>query len=326
MRVLRVVLLLVGLGFLVVLVLEHDPAAIFASIGRLSWRLLVILAFPMAAVMALDALGWRYAFLRDRLSFGTLLATRLAGEAFNVVTPTASLGGEAVKAWLLRDRVPLDESVPSVIIAKTTITLAQGLFLLLGIALAEIVLAGSALLRAMQWLLALEVVALAIFILMQTRGLVGSSARLLDRLGLRAMGGGATAARVDQALADFYRGEPRRLALSIAFHLAAWILGALETWLVLSFLGVPVSLLTATVIEAFATGVRFATFVVPGSLGAQEGGLLVIFLALGLGGSAAVSFGLVRRLRELTWVAIGLLLFALIRRAPVVSSSPKVTA
>ena len=322
MKVLRVVLLLVGLGFLVLLVAENDPAAVLDSVRRLSWRILVILVFPMSLVMALDALGWRYAFLHDRVPFGPLLATRLAGEAFNIVTPTAALGGEVVKAWLLRDRVPLEESVPSVIIAKTTITIAQGLFLLLGVALAVATLAGSRLLLAMEWLVALEVIALAVFIMMQTRGLVGWSARLLDRLGIRRMSGRATAARVDAALADFYRREPRRLALSILFHLAAWLLGIAETWLILWFLGIPVSLATATVIEAFGTGIRFATFLIPGSLGAQEGGYVVTFVALGLRGADGVTFGLVRRFRELVWVGIGLLLFAAMRRGPVVAAAP----
>jgi putative membrane protein len=320
-KVLRVVLLLVGLGLLVLLVIENDPAAIMDSVRRLSWRILIILVFPMSLVMALDALGWRYAFLRDRVRFGPLLATRLAGEAFNIVTPTAALGGEVVKAWLLRDRVPLEESVPSVIIAKTTITIAQGIFLLLGVALAVATLAGSRLLLAMEWLVALEVIALALFILMQTRGLVGWSARLLDRLGIRRMSGSSTAARVDAALADFYRREPRRLALSILFHLAAWLLGIAETWLILWFLGIPVSWTTATVIEAFGTGIRFATFLIPGSLGAQEGGYVVTFVALGLRGADGVTFGLVRRFRELVWVGIGLLLFAAMRRGPVVAAT-----
>jgi len=320
-KLLRVLLLLVGLGFLVALVFENDPASVFDSVTRLSWRLLVVLVFPMFLVMALDALGWRYAFLHDRVPFRPLLATRLAGEAFNIVTPTAALGGEVVKAWLLRDRVPLEESVPSVIIAKTTITIAQGIFLLLGVALAVVTLGGSRLLLAMEWLAALEVIALALFILMQTRGLVGWGARLLDRLGIRRLSASGTAARVDAALADFYRREPRRLALSILFHLAAWLLGVVETWLILWFLGIPVSLATATVIEAFGTGIRFATFLIPGSLGAQEGGYVMTFVALGLTGADGVTFGLIRRLRELVWVGIGLALFAAMRRGPVAAST-----
>ena len=320
MRLLRLLLFLVGVGILIALVLEHDPARVFAAIRSLSWRLLVVVAFPMTLVMFLDTLGWRYGFRRDQVPLGVLARVRLAGEAFNLVTPTAALGGEVVKAWLLRDRVPLEVSVPSVIVAKTTITLAQGLFLLLGIALAAATLAGSPVLYAMQLLLVLEVVALALFVRAQTRGLVGRGARLLARLGIRPATGEGRAARVDDALRDFYHRQPRRLALSIGYHLVAWILGSLETWLILYFLGVPVSLATATVIEAFGTGIRFATFVVPSSLGAQEGGYVVTFLALGLQSADAVTFGLVRRLRELTWIGIGLVIFAVMRRGPVVAA------
>ena len=47
----------------------------------------------------------------------------------------SSVGGEAVKAWLIRRDVAYEESVPSVVIAKTTLTIAQALFLLIGVAL-----------------------------------------------------------------------------------------------------------------------------------------------------------------------------------------------
>jgi len=319
---LRLVLLALGVALLIGLVVGHDPAAVFASLRQLSWRFVVILLFPAIPVMVFDTLGWRYAFLRDRVPFVTLLRTRLVGEAFNLVTPTAALGGEGVKAWLLRDRLPLDESVPSVIIAKTTITLAQGVFLLLGIALASIGFGRSPLLLGMQWLLGLEVLALVAFIVVQTRGVVVWTVGLLERLGVRQEGAGHAAARVDRTLHTFYRHTPRRLTLSITFHLIAWLLGAVESYLILQFIGVPVSLLTATVIEAIGTGVRFATFLVPASLGVQEGGFVVTFVALGLSAADGVAFGLVRRLRELVWVAVGLALFAVSRRPIVATSSP----
>ena len=307
---LRLVLLALGVALLIGLVVGHDPAAVFASLRQLSWRFVVILLFPAIPVMVFDTLGWRYAFLRDRVPFVTLLRTRLVGEAFNLVTPTAALGGEGVKAWLLRDRLPLDESVPSVIIAKTTI------------ALASIGFGRSPLLLGMQWLLGLEVLALVAFIVVQTRGVVVWTVGLLERLGVRQEGAGHAAARVDRTLHTFYRHTPRRLTLSIAFHLIAWLLGAVESYLILQFIGVPVSLLTATVIEAFGTGVRFATFLVPASLGVQEGGFVVTFVALGLSAADGVAFGLVRRLRELVWVAVGLALFAVSRRPIVATSSP----
>src|SRR5207245_4657888 len=172
-------------------------------------------------------LGWKFAFLRDGVAFRTLLGVRLAGEAFNLATPTAALGGEAVKAWLLRDRVPLDASVPSVIVAKTTITIAQGLFLLLGIALAwPSTLPGSPLLYGMLWLLAIETVALAGFVVAQTRGMLAWGGRLVAQLGLD-HGHTEALGRIDDVLARLYRTAPRRLGLSSVLHPLAWLLAPL---------------------------------------------------------------------------------------------------
>jgi uncharacterized protein (TIRG00374 family) len=295
-------------------VADNDPAAIAASIARVGWRLAVLIVFPMVLVALFDALGWRYAFTRDRVGLVALFWTRLAGEAVNLTTPTAALGGEAVKTWLLRDHVSLAESLSSVIVAKTTITIAQGLLLLLGVALAWTVFpADSRLLTAMEWLLALELVALAIFVLAHTRGLAAFGGRVLARFGARRLEGHEGLGRVDRSLAQFYLRQPGRLALSVAYHLVAWLLGAVETWMILAFLGTPVSLVTATVIEAFGTGIRFATFMIPGSLGALEGGYAATFGALGLGGTMGVSFSLVRRIREIVWIGVGLVAFAFLR-------------
>jgi len=297
-----------------VLVAENDPAVVVASIADLSWRLAVILCFPVVLVQVFDTLGWRFAFLREIVPFSALVSSRLAGEAFNLITPTAALGGEAVKAWLLRERVPVEASLSSVIVAKTTITMAQGLFLLVGITVAwSSILSGSALLYGMLWLLAIETVALGMFVLVQMRGMLGWTGRVLDRLGIYAGRGRATLGRVDDALGQFYRTAPRRLVLSIAFHFVAWLLGSLETWLILRFLGIEASLATATVIEAFGTAIRVATFLIPASLGVLEGGFVATFLALGLSAPAAISFSLVRRIREVAWIAIGLVAFALMR-------------
>jgi len=271
-------------------------------------------------VMLFDTLGWRSAFLREGVPFRALVASRLAGEAFNLTTP-AALGGEAVKAWLLRGHVPLDASLASVIVAKTTITIAQGLFLLVGIVVAwRSVLNGSLLLYSMLWLLAVEAVALGLFVLVQTRGMFGWAGGLLDRLGVHAPRGRSTLGRVDDALGQFYRTAPLRLVLSIVFHFVAWLLGSLETWLILKFLGSEVSLATATVIEAFGTAIKVATFLIPASLGALEGGFLATFLALGLSPTTAISFSLVRRVREVVWIAIGLVLFAVMRPRAVAAS------
>ena len=237
----------------------------------------------------------------------------LAGEAFNLTTP-AALGGEAVKAWLLRGHVPLDASLASVIVAKTTITIAQGIFLLLGVVVAwSTILQGSLLLYGMLWLLALETIALSLFVLVQTRGMLGWVGPAARSAGSRRRPGPLDARPGRRRTRPVLPDGPGRLALSIAFHFGAWFLGSLETWLILRFLGVEVSFATATVIEAFGTAIKVATFLIPASLGALEGGFLATFVALGLSAPAAISFSLVRRVREVVWIAIGLVVFAVMR-------------
>src|SRR4030095_13352861 len=105
----------------------------------------------------------------------------------------------------------------------------------------------------------------------------------------------------------FYWRDRRRLLLSVAFHLGGWLLGGLETYLMLVVLNVPVPVLTPIGIEACGSGVRFATFLIPASIGAVEGANAAAFAALGFTSSAGLAFSLVRRGRQMVWIAIGLL-------------------
>ena len=287
-RIARVLMLSLGATLLAILVWQNDPSALLASIRQLSWRLLIVVAFPFVLVNTLDTRGWRFAFGRDRVPFATLFSARLAGEALNLTTPTASVGGDAVKAWLVRHHVSTAEGFTSVIVAKTTITAAQGLLLLVGLPCAWLLLPhDSPVLHVMAWLLALEVVAVAAFVLAQMHGVLGGGGRMLGRF---------------------------RISARLAAGLLGWLAGALEAWLILNLLGIEVSLLTATLIEAFSTSIRFATFMVPASLGALEGGHIALFAALGLGTAAGMSFSVVRRLREATWIGVGFLALAAYRR------------
>src|SRR6185503_13588230 len=257
------VLLVLGIVAIALSVYRIGPAPILEALARLTWWQLVLVCLPYAAIMAVDTLGWRFAFPHDPAPFHRLYGARLAGEALNLVTALGSMGGEAVKAWLIRRDVTYEEGVPSVVIAKTTLTIAQALFLVIGIALAWTTLAtDSSVIAAMLWLLVVEVAAVGGFVGVQIVGLVGR---------------------------------------------AGWLLGAVEAFVILVFLGIPADLVTATVIEALGAGVRFATFLVPASLGAFESANAAAFEAMGLGAGAGLAFSFVRRARQVAWIGIGLL-------------------
>ena len=316
MRAIKTVLLVLGAVLLATLVYHVGTRPILETIERLTWWQFVLVCLPYVVITVFDTLGWRFAFARDRTPFVRLYGARMVGEALNIVTAVGAVGGEAAKAWLVRRDVSYEDSVPSIIIAKTTITIAQALFLLIGIVIAWTSLdVDSKILRAMLWLVLVEAAAVAGFLGAQVFGLVARGGRLLQTLSV--VQDVSRATQLDSALRTYYRAEWRRFALSVAFHLVGWLLGGLEAFVMLWALGIDASLFTATVIETLGSGVRFATFLVPASLGAFEGANAAAFGALGFGAGAGLAFSFVRRARQIVWVIIGIgILFAMRRRQP----------
>jgi glycosyltransferase 2 family protein len=305
MRWLRTLAAAAGVAVLGWLVWEIGPGALSAQFRLLSWRLPVLL-LPYALVATLDAAGWRYAFPGRLPSLPLLIAVRLAGEAVNVTTPTATLGGEPVKAWLLtRAGVPIEDGLASVVVAKTALVVSHLAFIVVGLALAARQSPpGSPLLGVMAVLTGVGAVAVGGFVWAQQHGLFGASSRVLAWLGL---GPGVTTHlhRLDDQLRAFYRDHRGRFALALLFHFLGWAAGSVEVWVALTLLGPPVGFGTAVVIEAFISAIRSATFLVPASLGVQEGGFVGLFVAFGLGAETGLTFGLIRRVREAVWAALG---------------------
>jgi len=208
-----------------------------------------------------------------------------------------------------------------VIVDKTAIVLGQGLFGLLGLVLARTVVPASGpIVTAMTVLLIVQALALAGFVAVQLMGAAGRGGRLLARFGM-----GPSRSRqerlegLDRTLATYYRVRRRRLVAGVLVHFVAWTMGSLEIFLVLNFLGLPVPLLTAMVLESCGAAVKFASFMIPGSLGALEGSNVAIFAAFGYGGAMGLTYTLVRRLRELAWASAGMIALAALsgRPAPV---------
>lgn len=293
-----------GLAVVAWLVWETGPGLVLARMQELSWRLPVIL-LPSGLVTVIDAASWRYCF-PGRLPAPTLLVpARLAGEAVNDTTPTGTLGGEPLKAWLLvRAGIPLEEGLVSVVVAKTVLVASQVGFLALGLAVAVTQPdVPTAVTSTLAGLVAAGAAAVAGLVWAQRRGLFRVGSRAVGWIGLGSVA--AVTTRLDAELRAYYRARRGRLTGALAIHLAGWITGSLEAWLVLRFFGEPAGLATALVIEAWAAGIRSVGFLVPAAAGVQEGGLVAVFAGLGLGADAGLTFALVRRIREAVWILAG---------------------
>jgi uncharacterized membrane protein YbhN (UPF0104 family) len=128
----KFILFLAGIGLFAWLIKSAGPRALFHSFQQVGWPFL-FLFLPYLLVYLFDAIGWQVAFHHrpKELGFVRLFLVRTAGESLNNTLPSAYLGGEPVKALLLkRFHVDMAEAASSVIVAKTTMTIAQIMFIL----------------------------------------------------------------------------------------------------------------------------------------------------------------------------------------------------
>ncbi len=330
---LRLILLLVGLLTFAGLIWHIGPGNILAAVAGIGPLAILVILLPSLLMYLLEAYGWRLT-LRSHaaaVSFGRLLAVRTAGEVVNMTTPTAYVGGEPLKAYLLKPYgVPMIEALASVITAKTTMTIAQVLFILLGVGLAfGLVGAPSAEESNAQILAALVGVGLllfgiALFVMVQRIGLFLGLLNVLRWCRIRIPFLEAREDKLyklDRTILDFYTRDRQAFLLSIGFFFCGWMAEALEVYVILHYIGgAPVSPLAAIAIGALSVFIKGGTFFIPGSLGAQEGGNLLVLMAFGYSELAGITFALLRRVRELVWIAIGLGCLALLGGRKVVAS------
>jgi hypothetical protein len=212
----------------------------------------------------------------------------------------------------------MEEAYTSVIIAKTTMTIAEVLFILLGIALSVWLLgendsSGQTLAAALLSVGLLTLVT-ATFVFVQRQGLCIWLLEFLRKLGLKIAYLEAREKQLrslDRAIFEFYRHKRPAFYTSTGLYFLGWMAEALEVYVILYYLGGPTMALSAISIGALSVFIKGGTFFIPGSLGAQDGGNLLLLEAFGYSGVTGITFALLRRFRELIWIGIGLLCLAL---------------
>ncbi len=314
------VFLISGLVLLVVLLRELGLRAVLENLQMVGWGVVVIVLQEILAYVA-NTLGWWAAFPRPRprISFAQLLTARIAGDAVNYLTPTATLGGEFVRTRFLRGQADSTALMASVAIAKLSQTLGQIGFVIVGLA---IVLDDTPLPAAVRHglvagLLLFSALTL-LLILAQRRGMFAPLLRAAQRLGLqhRAPDFTRRLQHLDEEIARFHGDSHGAFLLSSLSFGAGWALGILEMYLILWFLGVPVTVHRALTIEVLSVAIDGMLFFVPAKVGTQEGGKVLIFTVLGLDPGKGLALGILRRIRELSWAAVGMLILSRQQLAP----------
>jgi len=291
--------LLAGAALFVAVLGWHGVGDVAAALAAAGPGLLIVAAFHVVPMLG-DALGWRALLApAERPTPALMLFARWVGESVNGLLPVLQMGGNVAKARVLvRQGVPGAVAGASVVVDVTLVVATQVMFTLVGIVLLLAHLGFTRLTVAASAGVAITTALLAVTFVVQRRAPFTLLARVSSRLaGADGNALTASAAALDARVVGLYR-ERRAMFAAGAWHLVAWLVGAGEVWLALSFLGHPVPLHTAVLLESLGQAVRTGFFVVPGALGVQEGGLVLLGGALGLAPDTALALSLARRVRD----------------------------
>ena len=315
-----------ALLFIGVLASQGLPA-VLATLAAAGWGLGLVALFHLVPLV-LDAAAIRVLFLKGpATTLRDAILTRWAGESANSFLPAGQIGGPVLMARHLAWRgMPMKDSAAAITVSTTLQTVAQILFALSGVALlgahaghlSEHALRMSALVAS--GFLAVQIGG---FYLLQRRGFFSKLIRFITRFaGKRDWSGWVSHAEaIDLAIQGIYsRGGS--VAASFFLSLVGWVVGAGEVYLILVFMGHPTSWLDAVLLESLGQAIRGAAFAVPGALGVQEGGYLLLAPLAGLSPDAALALSLAKRAREILLGLPGLLYLHVCERAGAAATRP----
>ena len=294
-----------GFLLLIGLVVHQGLPDVLQAFARAGWLLLLLVPARLVP-LAFDAQGWRILLKpidhQRRATLLFLLWVAAVREAIGRLLPAAGIGGEMVGIRLSRLRLDDTTAVAATVIVEVLITLVvQYLFCGLGLVLITLTAPGIGQLWTISagLLLSLPIPVVVFFLLRHgavferietfAKQLLGVKNRFAMRL---------DGARLDSEVHRLFS-QPGRLARTLAWQLAGYVIGSAETWFALKLLGHPVDIGAAIAIEALTQAVRHATFIVPGGLGVQEAGVMLLAGLAGVSGDVALSLALIKRMREI---------------------------
>ncbi len=294
-----------GFLLLIGLVVHEGLPSMLQAFARAGWFLLLLVPARLVP-LAFDAQGWRILLKpidrKRRVTLPFLLWVAAVREAIGRLLPAAGIGGEVVGIRLCRLRLDDTTAVAATVIVEILITLVvQYLFCGLGIVLITHIAPGVGQLWTISAGLLLSLPIPVVVFLLLRHGAVFKRIETFAKqlLGMKnrfAMG--LDGARLDNEVHRLFS-QPGRLAHTLAWQLAGYVIGSAETWFALKLLGHPVDIGAAIAIEALTQAVRHATFIVPAGLGVQEAGVMLFAHVAGVSGDVALSLALIKRMREI---------------------------
>lgn len=324
MKYLKLIFLFAGLALFGLILREIDLQEVWLEITKIGFLGMGLIFIIYISAFFADVVVWLLALPSLPINLRWLkrfYLIRMAGTAFNYVTPLASIGGEPIKAMILKNYygIAYRHSGISLVLAKTADVIGLVLFLAIGfVALSFSDKLGAAYKTVAGAGLIALTVGIAGFFLVQRYKVTSASAAWLSktRFGQKLSHLLELIHDLEDQLIHFYTVYKARFFTAMGLALLNWTMGAVEIYFVMQLLQHPISFSDALIIESMAQLVRTGTFFIPAGIGAQEGAFFLICNAITGIPALGVAVAMIRRFREIVWISLGLLIWWLYSLRP----------
>ncbi|HEY4273248.1 MAG TPA: flippase-like domain-containing protein [Candidatus Udaeobacter sp.] len=314
-RIVFYLLVATGAALFTFLLIRQGAPQVVAAFASARWWIAGVVIYHVAVPLSLDAIAWWALFPKpERLSVWQLFWMRWIGESVSTLVPSAAVGGDVVRARLAAVYgASIPTSAASVLVDITLGVFVQIVFTLLGLGLIVSATGHQGFVRPTLIGSIIGVLAIVGFYVVQRLGMFRFIGQMISKLANAddwhsLVHSGRT---LDEAIRKLYA---RRQGV---FGCCLWtatslVLGSGEIWIALYALNLQATVVNALILQSVVLTIRSVMFPVPGALGVQEGGYVIIGSLLGIPGDAAFALSLIARVRELVLGIPGLIVWQLI--------------
>lgn len=312
----KLLMLFICVGLFALLIEKTGPAVIASRVYDVGAGFLILILISGVRHLLRTA-AWYNAIERSerRIRFRDLFGIRIAGEAVTDLTFLGPLLGETVKGVTLSKHVTAEHSASSLVVENLAYSFSIGLLVVGGLTLfiAECPLPPAVRTVSLLTLAVLFLAGSLIGVIIKKRYRVVSRVleklkkldlRLMDRLHDKR----EKVVQFEENVLGFWHAHKGASVLILSLELLSAFSGVFEAWIILSLTVHRTSFFAAFMVETVNRVVNMFFAFVPMRIGVDEGGAALVLKTIGYGAVEGVSLAIIRKIRTLFWVAVGLVM------------------
>ncbi|MEH6308153.1 lysylphosphatidylglycerol synthase transmembrane domain-containing protein [Olivibacter sp. CPCC 100613] len=321
LRFVKIVLFLsvaITLGFYIA---HTDLTQVAQSITQIGWNFCWILLLTCCAYL-LGTIAWAYCLGNQskQISIYHLFWIRLIGETVSLFNPSSIIGGDFLKAELLKPyMIERKSAIRSVVVSRCLMISSQLILSVLALIILFMRDKSTSFDHPISSFFGYLIIIfsiLGLIIFLFVRLIKSLRYKFTSFFSNRFHQFQSKLTTTLSETKQYYHQEKKALVLSFLFFSLHWFVGSLEFLLILYALDIHIDMIESLAMDMGVIFFKSAGALIPGQIGIEEYGNQFMLKFIGITGSIWLSVSVVRRVRQLIWLFLGGISYIMYYRKP----------